>query len=141
MIGSHLLRFQPLDADQFLKTKISGTMQPFQSFLDQDPVFPLEIHHVSHRSDRRKFQPFINLILRMSEPLQHRLHQLPCHSASAQSLERIGTIFLFGIYHRIRLRHPEYPRTIFQILIGNFMMIRNNHRHSQFFCQTDLIQR
>ena len=108
-------------------------MKPLQSFFHQNPVFILQIHHITDCSDSCKWKHFVHQIHFRCHFFIQRFHHFHCNYCTAKSCKRIGTGLLFWIDYGI-CRWQNLLSFPFQIFKRHLMMICHDHGHSQIFC-------
>ena len=140
MIAVETPRLQAVDANQCLQPRNLRMRHPLQAFLYQDPVLPLEHHHIAHGRQTCCLHKRRQLAFRNIRCFIQCFRQLIGHCRAAQAFERIAAACLMGIYHRVR-RRKKLPLFLSDLFKGHLMMIRHQHRHTPLLCITDLFRR
>ena len=141
VIRCHIFRLDALRTDQLLKSEILRFMKCTKTRFYENPVFSLQIHHITDRCDCDEFQEAVAVFLGETCFCLHCLNQLPCNSRTAQARKRIGTVLLFRIDNRIRRRQDVAAFPILLFLIRNLVVVGHNDGHAKFLCQADLAAR
>ena len=117
---------------QSLQAWIARIWQTLQPLLHQNPVFPLQVHHIPHSCYGRQNHQFLQFFSWNPTPFIESRHQFIGHRRPAQFFKRITAVLLLGIHHSICRGNHRYPLIPF-CLIGNIVMVGDNHSHSQLF--------
>ena len=141
MIGRQLFSFQTVHSQKRPVSGIFCLLQPLQAIFHQNPVLPCQVHDISHCGHCRKFRQIQKLLPGNSFLPVERFRQTPGHSRAAQLFKGIPAVRLLGIYDHIRWRKNHRPASIRFLLIGNVMVVGNDHRHTQLFCKGNLLCR
>ena len=141
VIRCHVFRLDALRTDQLLQAEVLRFMERPKAGFYKNPVFSLQIHHITDRRNGDKFQKAEAVLLWKTCFRLHRLDQFPCDGRTAEARKRIGTVFLFRIDNRVRRRQDVAAFSVFILLKRNLVVVRHDNRHAELFCQTDLTAR
>lgn len=119
MIGLKCGRIEIICLDQCAHAIIFGPTQPFQSFLYQDPILSVEIHHIPYSRNPDKFQVF-SCFLQNAKAAVKLAYNFPCHRCAAQLFIGIGAEWLLGIDDLISRR--KQIRSLIQLRSDTYGM-------------------
>ena len=125
VIRCHVFRLDALHTDQLLQAEVLRFMERPKAGFYKNPVFSLQIHHITDRRNGDKFQKAEAVLLWNTCFCLHRLDQFPCDGRTAE----------------VRWRQDVAAFSVFILLKRNLVVVRHNNRHAKFFCQTDLTAR